>query len=484
MLRRSLHRVLLLTAAVVLVLPTVASAGDRSTATLTVSGSPSGTSTCFIGATEGNVDFDVRDLRDAGISTYRIYGGMQRWEAEDDDGVYGSPSIAEIKRDAGVINWSWWDSAMTSPPGGSDYWWSGDENLWHGNARTLFGALKKAGVKVVLTLRNIDNNNRPPWAHQLNPPTDQAGWNEWWEHVFATVYWLNVRNRYDVTDFEVHNEPDNFGQGWHGTQAEYFELVRVTKDAIDHVFERYLPGKRYHVYSPVTVEGSTWPRDALEQVGDSFDSVDVHTYNWDVRGYLRQVHGWMNDSGRGHYPLWVSEWGSYVGGYEQTVSGVWLILRNLIHMSSPGDDRVHGSHLFTFYDWDGYTGEWQNFPGLISKDGTRLSNFYALRMGTRALNGCKRTHQATPSSPDLSAIATRNRDRSLYLLVTNIAETTDHTIDADLSALHLRHGKGTLWRYDAAHEDTRDTAPRLSRGHATFTVPATGAALLRFSADR
>ena len=45
-------------------------------ATITVSGTPWGLSTCYIGATEGNVRFNIADLQAAGINTYRVYGGM------------------------------------------------------------------------------------------------------------------------------------------------------------------------------------------------------------------------------------------------------------------------------------------------------------------------------------------------------------------------------------------------------------------------
>src|SRR6266542_124433 len=65
---------------------------DRA-ATIAVSGTQWGTSTCYFGATEGNVRFAVADLQDAGVSTYRVYGGMSRWEWQDDDGAYGAPSI-------------------------------------------------------------------------------------------------------------------------------------------------------------------------------------------------------------------------------------------------------------------------------------------------------------------------------------------------------------------------------------------------------
>jgi hypothetical protein len=457
----------------------VAAAAPPGSQTVTVSGSQWGVSTCSIGATEGNVRFNVSDLTDAGITTYRVYGGMQRWEAQDDDGVYGSPTIAEIKANPSVVNWSWWDGVMTSPPGGSDYWWSGDSNLWQGSAATMFAALKGAGIRPVLTLRNVDNNHNPPWAQQLNPPTTQADWNEWWEHVFATVYWLDVRNDYGVTDFEVHNEPNNSGQGWGGTEADYFELVRQTKDAIDDVFRTYLPGRAYHVYAPVTTGGSSWPNDALQQIPGSFDSVDVHDYNSDITGYVQQVHGWMNASGHGAYPLWLSEWATYRGGYQNASTGVKLLVNNLIRGSRPGNDHVDGSHLFTFYDWDGFSGGFQNFQGLVGPTGARTASYYALRLAVRALNGCRPTYQSVTSTGNLLAITTTDTAGHVDLLVTNSAAKTSYTVDANLSALRSS-GTGTQWQFDATHLDVVTGNPTLNAGHVTFTIPGTAAMLLRF----
>src|SRR5436190_1450911 len=40
---------------------------------ITVSGTPWGVSTCFIGATEGSSGFNNADLTDLGINTYRIW---------------------------------------------------------------------------------------------------------------------------------------------------------------------------------------------------------------------------------------------------------------------------------------------------------------------------------------------------------------------------------------------------------------------------
>src|SRR5919109_1222643 len=142
----------------------MAAAEEAPAATISVSGTRWGTSMCYIGATEGNARFDIEDLRDAGINTYRIYGGMSRWEQEDDDSAFGVPSIADIKKNPEVINWSWWDEAMTKPPGGSDYSWTNADNVWQGSASEMFRDLKEAGIRTVLTLRNVDNYGKREWA--------------------------------------------------------------------------------------------------------------------------------------------------------------------------------------------------------------------------------------------------------------------------------------------------------------------------------
>lgn len=448
-----------------------------STQTVRVSGTADGVSPAFIGATEGNVRFDVADLQDAGINTYRIYGGMSRWEQSDDDGGYGTPAIADIKADPNVVNWTWWDNAMTSPPGGSDYWWSGDAGLWQGNARTIFSELQRAGVRPVLTLRNVDNNKRPTWAP--NPPVTPGDWNEWWQHVFATVYWLNVRNNYGVDDYEVHNEPDNRGQGWAGTESQYFQLVQYTADAIRWVYSTYLPGRTPHIYAPVTTGGSSWPLDALQQIPADFDTVDIHTYNSDISGYVQQVHGWMNSTGHGDYPLWLSEWGTYRGGYDNASTGVKLIINNLIRMSGGPNDHVDGSHLFTFYDWNGFNGGFQNFQGLVDANGTRRASFYALRMAVRALLGARPTYSSTTSNSNLRAITSRDAGGSIYLLVTNTAANMTYPVDADLSAL-LGNANGTMWQVDQAHADVAVGSPALTNGHVSFSIPGGAAVLLRF----
>jgi hypothetical protein len=456
----------------------MAAAEDAPAATISVSGTRWGTSMCYIGATEGSARFDIEDLRDAGINTYRIYGGMSRWEPQDDDGVFGAPSIADIKKNPQVINWSWWDKAMTTLPGGSDYSWTNADHVWHGSASEMFGHLKAAGIRTVLTLRNVDNYGNPEWARtQLNPPKTEAARNEWWEHVFATVYWLNVRNDYRVDDFEIHNEPDNYSQGWGGTRAEYEEFAKLTADAIRHVYRTYLPGRHPSIYAPVT--GSDWAESMMLNVPDAFDSVDIHSYTWDAQGDVLQVRSWMNANGFAGAPLWLSEWGTDEPWYTAPLTGVDLIGSNLIRLSSPGS-YVNGSHLFPFYDWGGDPDvPWTQFQGLINREGERLTSFYGLRIATRALQGCRPTYQSTTSDVNLTAITTKDGSGSVYLLVTNASETTSYIATVELSALK-KTGEGEEWLYDATHNDVLVGKPVLTDGHATVSLPATSTVLLKF----
>lgn len=447
-----------------------------STATISVSGTQWGVSTAYIGATEGNVRFNTADMTDLGINTYRIYGGMSRWEWQDPYSTYGSPTIDQIKTDPSVINWTWWDNAMTNPPNGSDYWWSNGPTLWQGNARTIFADLQSANILPVLTVRNRDNNGNPTWAP--NPPTTTNDWNVWWEHVFATAYWLNVRNNYNVNDFEIHNEPNNSSQGWGGTEAQYFTFAQYTHDAISYVFNTYLPGRTYHVYAPVTTGGSSWPNDALQQIPTYFDSVDVHDYSSDISSYVQQVHGWMNSTGHSNYPLWLSEWGTYKGQYN-SISFDLSLIDNLISGSRPGNNYVTGSHIFSMYDWSGGSGHLQSFQGLVAADGTRTSGYYAMRLGIRGLQGARPTYQSTTSTSNLTAITTQDTAGHTYLLVRNSSSKTSYTVTANLSAL-ITSGTGTMWQFDSSYMDVVVGNPTLNNGQVTFTIPGSSALLLQF----
>ncbi|MEG4346438.1 hypothetical protein QUB70_24630 [Microcoleus sp. A003_D6] len=446
----------------------------QNAAAIKFSSTAAGVSTRYIGAVEGSINFDLKDLQDLGINTYRIYGGMSRWEPEDDDGKYGWPSIDEIKRNSNIINWAHWDRIMTDPPQGSDYWWSGEPGtVWQGNARTIFNTLKQANIRPVVSIRNVDSSWSPSWALQLNPPRTGEDWNEWWEHVFATVYWLNVRNDYRVDDWEIHNEPDNREQGWGGTRADYFELVKVAKDAIDFVYKTYLPSRTYRIHGPKTVGGSNWPASALSEIPTYFDTVNVHNYDADISNYTRKVRGWMNGSVRAPSQLWVGEWGSYEISYGDLSLALNLI-KNLIRGSQPGDNYIDGSHVFCLYDW----GKRGLAEGLLGPSGQRRAGYYALRMGIRALQGGKATFFPITNSSDLMAVATLDASNNVYLLAVN-DKATSYRVNADISAL-IEVGNGTVREFSSRTMDEVVGSLTLKGGNASFAVAGNSAILIKF----
>ena len=439
-------------------------------ATMTVNGQRWGTSTCYIGATEGSSTFNINDLLDLGINAYHIYGGMSRWEAQDDSSHYGTPTIDQIKADPNVINWQQWDTIMTNPPDGSDYWWE-PAPRWQGNARTLFSTLQQAHIRPILVLRNRDDQNKPSWSP--NPPRTAADWNEWWEHVFATVYWLNVRNHYNVTDFEILNEPNIPQQGWtpQATEADYFTLAQYTSDAINFVFHTYLPGMTYHIDAPTT-SGGTWPKDALQQIPQDFDSMDVHDYSGNYRTAVERVHEWMNQAGHSQMPLWVSEWGSYQGQYNQEPFGVSM-LSSMIYSSFPGNDYVYGSLLFALYDYS------TNATGLIDYHDNRRIDYYAVRMGIQALQGCRPTYKTTSSTSNLVAITTIDQSKNVYLLVTN-QSSVSYKVQVNFSSL-LRKASGTILQFDSHHPDSVVGKLAVDNGTTTLVIPASSAVMVKLT---
>lgn len=444
-----------------------------------ISSTPIGKSTRYIGACEGNVDFEPADLVDLGINTYRIYGGMSRWELEEDDGVYGSPSIAQIKQNPNIIPWDRWDSVMSAPKTGSDYAFSkklNDRDLWQGSARTIFEALKQNNIRPVITIRNVDSRYNPAWARRLNPPNSEADRNEWWEHVFATVYWLNVRNDYRVDDFEIHNEPDAPTLGWQGNQNDYFELVRIASEAIAYVYNTYLPERTFHIHAPKTRQDSRWPKQALASIPNYFDTVNVHNYSLDVSTYTRRVRNWIDKSELAYAPLWIGEWGTYTAGYSDLEFSLNLI-KNLIRMSQPGYAHVYGSHLFSLYDW----GHDRDFEGLINAQGDRTLSYYAFRMAIRALQGGRNVLQIASSDPSLTVMATQQDPSTTFLLLVN-PQRRDRNIEAYFPNL-TSAAQVIAWEFSQSNLDTPIATLNLEEGSLSFGLPAKSSRLIRISSS-
>ncbi|RUS14051.1 glycoside hydrolase superfamily [Endogone sp. FLAS-F59071] len=347
-----------------------------------------------------------------------------------------------------------------------------------GNHRSFFDQLKADKVKLYLSMRDIC------WGCQwlTKPPQSDADWNEWWEHVFAEIYWLNVRNDYQFDFFEIFNEPDNSGQGWGGTEAEYLKFAAVTADAINFLYKKYIPSRKPWILGPAVdypqvasdssvPGGKGWINDLLGLKPAAINAISFHSYltlselTWGVT----YAHGLAANHGNPNMPVWISELGTYDqlgnGAQNGNVPFVIRFITSMIQMSQPGA-LLTGMNYFIWQDsGDG--------SGLIDKNGTPRTSYYGLRFANRALNHGKSTFAASTSKTSLTALATRDT-KEVYFIITNMDPSQTFKVEASFSALVKFTGNGTLYRYDAKNNDIRSRIA-VKGGVVTFTIPPNGA---------
>jgi hypothetical protein len=430
---------------------------------ITVTGTQAGQTELSIGAVEGCLRFNIADMTDLGSNNYRIYAGMSRVEPNDDDGVYGLPSIAAIKADPDVIPWTEWSYWFNYQDG---YFWEGGCATEPGRVQvsldTLLTALKNNGVTPIVTLRNVDNFDGPAWAMALNPPNSTDDWNEWWEFVFAWVYYANVINSYDVHDWQVHNEPDNDSQGWDGTLADYITFTQYTADAIQYVYDTYLPGETFRLHAPVSTHCNEWITESLIQNDDVLDVVDWHRYG-PPEDEAETIQGWIDqyDSDSVHELVNLSEWGTYRESYD-THSNAMHFGQGLVSHSVQVS-KVDISSIFSLYNWSG-------FDGVILPDGTRTETFYSMRLIIRGLQGGRDAYQMTENYTGLTTAVANGKaaDGTLYVVIVN-RSPQNKSIHLDVSA-HATSGTITVREYSASVKDEEVSPLTLSSGVVDFSL--------------
>ena len=465
-----------------------ASPAAAESASITVFQNVLGRTTEHIGATEGGF-FDIDDLTDCGINTYRIWIGMSDVEYCDDDDPrgyiwgcdqagnanYGTPVSSSIKADPSLVNWAAWDTHVNDPA----YRWR-----TAGNPDTAFGdmvaLLHDHGILPVLTLRNRDEYNWPNWAP--NPPVTTQDWNEWWEYCFAVAYWFNVRNNYHVTHFQVHNEPDLPAQGWGGTEAQYAQLVKVAHDAIKTAND--MAGIDTVMMAPVESQ-MPFPRTYFyfDQAFDAADEwialADMHWYHLNGTYPLSDLEAAIDDVNSqiaNHNPdgmiepLWVSEFGNFSANAYDNLPEALRTAKQLLIFSRKG---VQGVHLFVFYDWG-------TVPGLVKADGSQTESYYAYRLMTRGLVGAKQRllHLAAGFGGETETMVTGDSNY-IYLIVLRDGVGESATVQVDLSDLGRGTDTVTVWEYSSTHKDDVVATPSMINSKFSFTAPADGIALVR-----
>jgi hypothetical protein len=447
------------------------------TYTVTVTGTSDGKTEQSIGATEGCTRFVIGELVEAGLRNYRLWAGMSRLEPADDDGVYGTPTIEQLKATTDptvidkLINVTTWDTQFHRRA----YDFSPNcVPVVETSLYQILAALQAAGIRAVVTLRNVDDQGQPVWAAQLNPPRTSADWNEWWEHVFATVYWVNVRNRLEVHDWQVLNEPDSGrGQGWGGTLEDYLRFTQYTNDAIQTVYNLpSLQGKTFRLYAPVAKSMNTWVAESLRLNATMIDAIDWHNYSTSHYDNAVQAHAWSAQySPKGiSQELYISEWGSYRSAYGFANALTYAQL--LIDHSRDTAGHVDGSAIFPWYDW-------QTLKGVIGANGAKTPTFYALRLMIRGLQGGKTRYPVVhdiPSQVDIQPIAAVQEPtdeeprRTLYVEVLNKTRQ-GHTIVVDLNAHEPSGPTATLHQFADGHYDVEQGTVAITQGRVTFDLP-------------
>jgi hypothetical protein len=464
------------------------------TVTITVQNTVLGQTTTYIGATEAG-GFYIDDLTDLGINTYRLWtkmGELEWWDDDDamdeewDDSEYGTPITATIKADqpygfTNTIPWAWWDARFT------------ETQAWRYGTQTrqgIIAALTSNNITPIVVLRTYDDQGNPeqrPTAQwSPRPPVDDDFRNEWWEHCFAVAYWLNVRNSYAVTRFEVLNEPDYSGQGWTGwpnaDEAGYVQLVRDAYDAVK--FANDIVGLPTYIHAPVVASyGSNYLSYSLQNADAQIQVVDYHTYANDPTTSINSVQSTISSNNPDGVtePIWVSEWGALWTTYD-TINRALLTAEQLMTFS---EEEVEGVTIFNMYDWSTTAG--QDYGVIdLQDDGEGGANrvptetYYAYRLMTRGLKNAKDRLDFTSSGLGSSGrvMVTRDAD-NLYVIVKN----GNGLVTVDISAVPGYSGTATVYEYSAANKDVVVATPTVTNGQFSFTAPTTGLSLARVPAQ-
>ncbi len=451
-----------------------------SPATIVVKNVVLGKTPAYTGATEA-AGFFIADLVDLGIDAYKLWTDMSEFEWADDDDLaddgtvngssYGSPSIAAIKADAsnGFANrvpWAWWDARFT----GAQNWRFGTQSR-----KGILDALKANDIMPVVMLRTYNPAGYPekrpeaPWAPR--PPYDDNFRNEWWEHCFAVAYWLNVRNNYGITHFQILNEPNYYecpkptecrGQGWIGSQAAYYggtewDYVKLVRDAHDAVsYANSFAGLPTRIHAPVVSQySSSYMTTALDSADAEIDVVDYHTFNPSPKNTVTNVKNAIathNPDGVTE-PIFVSEFGAVgsTGTLYKTLNRAITTADQYIGLTLGG---VEGLTINNMYDWTTYPTDNRGLVDLQG-DGVTLTGrvktqtYFAYRLLIRAMSKAKdRMKFAQTGLTADQAIVTRDAS-ALYVLVKN----ANNAVDVDVSAVPGYGGTATVYEYSATRED-------------------------------
>lgn len=224
-------------------------------------------------------------LKRSGANSLRIFMNAAFFAPQDDlapfgDGVSDSASF-EARRAAIIadpenpayVNWTLYENNFqTVEPSPNHY-----------KLAYMLSELQRLGIKPVINTQHCSTGgatsatNPRDWQNVTHNPSwmpisihnNYADKWEFWKWHFVTAYWL--AKNYDVTDYQIWNEPDHIELGGNISQDDYVEWIRYGSDAkraaIQAVNQRFGKNLTAKIYAPVI----TSPKSFNER----FDNADT-----------------------------------------------------------------------------------------------------------------------------------------------------------------------------------------------------------------
>ncbi len=139
------------------------------------------------------------------------------------------------------------------------------------------------------------------------------------------------------------------------------------------------------------------------------------------------------------------------------------IIDNLLRQSEVENGYIYESAIFSLCEWGARA------CGLIDPGDAPRTDYDAQRMEIRGLQGRRATCQSTCSNADMLSITTKDGAGHYRVLFTATGSAVTATLD--MGAL-LTTCTGTIWQFDASHNDVVAGNPVLSYSKTTLSVAA------------
>lgn len=308
----------------------------------------------------------------------------------------------------------------------------------------------------------------------ISPPKDYSKW-----AALMKAFMKHLIERYGLTevsqwDFEVWNEP-NCGF-WTGNQADYFQLLKVTFEAIKSV------SPQLRVGGPATCQ-LQWIPETLsfaQSQGIKLDFVSSHIYPTDFSDPMNVSRSVMLDKltiarqqAQG-LPLYITEFNSGLYCcYHDTPFASAFLISQLPQLSKEVDILSYWTFSDIFEEWPFKSAPFQSGFGLQTIYGIPKPAFRAYELLHRAGEQRNQLFFPSPLQPTVDVSAFSNSTHVMIFVSNwNTPGHTYHTetVKINLENLRVNTQLAVIERIDETHANPQATW--IKQGSPTYPTPA------------